>query len=360
MRNPFFSLKEFCSRLFTQTTPLEKRISYAMVLIAMVGEFFGFIESLVLHLTLAAILLPLLSFIIHIGLLLWGMKISRMDLFAFFAISITSMIIFPAMFLANAGLQGGMPFYFLLSLVCTALALKGKKRIILFILTMLEYTGLFLCFYFFPQIFIGMSKQDAFIDQLCSMIISSGILFAFSCAVSNQTMRDRETIKKLSQEYEKQANTDELTGLFNRRYFNSFLKLAIRTLGDSENLHLAMFDIDNFKSVNDRYGHPFGDTVLKQFSEILKKSEEYGSTVCRYGGEEFLILIPGRDRKQALSIVENILEETRTNIKIGDSFITVSAGFITCKEGMSYDLLLEEVDEKLYKAKCTGKNKVVS
>ena len=120
-----------------------------------------------------------------------------------------------------------------------------------------------------------------------------------------------------------------------------------------------IFDIDNFKLINDNYGHVTGDFILKRFAEIASSilGESY---VFRYGGEEFLILIPGKDRKQALSIVENILEETRTNIKVGDSFITVSAGFITCKEEMSYNLLLEEVDEKLYKAKCTGKNKVVS
>ena len=161
--------------------------------------------------------------------------------------------------------------------------------------------------------------------------------------------------------YERQANTDELTGLYNRRYFNNFLKLAILTLGDTGSLHIAMFDIDDFKFVNDKYGHPFGDVILRKFANLLKTTEKNGTTVCRYGGEEFLLLIPKKDKNEALAIVEEILEETRTTIEIKDNrFITVSAGFMTCTEEMTYDLLLQEVDKKLYTAKSSGKNRVIS
>ena len=114
--------------------------------------------------------------------------------------------------------------------------------------------------------------------------------------------------------YEHQANTDELTGLFNRRYFNNFLKLAILTLGDTGKLHIAMFDIDDFKYVNDKYGHPFGDTVLKQFAVILNETINDGVTACRYGGEEFLLLIPKKNKEEALSLVEDVLKTTRERI----------------------------------------------
>ena len=265
------------------------------------------------------------------------------------------------MFFANAGLDGGMPFYLLVAIVCSALALRGKTRIIVFLLILIEYSGLFAIYHFYPELFTTMEAEEAFIDKLCSMIIAGSVLFTFSYIVSKQNSHDRHTIQQLSMLYEKQANTDELTGLYNRRYFNNFLKLAILTLGDTEKLHIAMFDIDDFKFVNDKYGHPFGDVILRKFASLLRSTEKNGTTVCRYGGEEFLVLIPKKNRNEALEIVEDILEKTRTTIEVKDGrFITVSAGFMTCTEDMTYDILLQEVDKRLYTAKSSGKNRVIS
>ena len=122
-----------------------------------------------------------------------------------------------------------------------------------------------------------------------------------------------------------------------------------------------MFDIDDFKYVNDKYGHPFGDVILRRFANLLRTTEKFGTTACRYGGEEFLLLIPKKNAEEALALVELIIEETRKQIEISDGrFITVSAGFMTCTEEMTYDVLLQEVDKKLYTAKKSGKNKVIS
>lgn len=341
--------------------PLEKRITHAMIFCAMFGTFFGFIESFVLHLPLAAVLLPLILFFLLLGFSIWGFHTQRPELFAIISISVIGFVVFPLMFFANDGIRGGMIFYFIIAAVCIAIVLKGKCRIFLFFIIMLEYTVLFILYDLAPQYFLHMPKETAFIDQLSSMLISSLILFSFSYVVSQQNFHDRNTIEKLSKMYEHQANTDELTGLYNRRYFNNFLKLAVSTLGDTGKLHLAMLDIDDFKVVNDKYGHQLGDSVLKQFATILKKTENSGVTVCRYGGEEFLMLIPQRNRHEALHLVETILKDIWSKIQVGnDGFITASAGFISCNANMSYETLLQEVDKRLYKAKCTGKNRVVS
>lgn len=356
----FASIKKIRTTLTSPNISLEKRITYAMVLCAMLGEIFGFIESVLLKLSFTAILLPFVSFLILLVLSFWGLKTKHTRLFSALAISITGLIIFPLMLFANAGLNGGMPYYLLLVFVCTTLSLRGKTRILLFILLASTYSIIFAVYRFFPQFFIPMTPEDAFIDQLCSFLIAATILFIFSYTVSKQNAHDRKIIKDISLLYERQANTDELTGLYNRRYFNHFLKLAILTLGDTSKLHVAMFDIDNFKSVNDKYGHPFGDTVLKSFAAILAEREKIGATVCRYGGEEFLILIPKRDREEAIKIVEGILEETRRTIKIPEGkFITVSAGFITCTDEMTFEKMLQYVDKNLYIAKASGKNKVI-
>lgn len=348
------------STIFSPKATMQKRISYAMVLCASFGELFGFIESYLIGLPPVSYLLPLFSFIFLMFLSFWGFKTKKTNLFATICITVTGLIIFPMMFFANAGLSGGMPYYLLVAIVCTALALRGKTRIILFILIMLEYSGLFATYRFHPEFFTTMRYEEAFIDQLCSMIIAGSVLFTFSFIVSKQNSHDRHKIEQLSLLYEKQANTDELTGLYNRRYFNNFLKLAILTLGDTGSLHIAMFDIDDFKYVNDKYGHPFGDVILRRFANLLRTTEKNGTTACRYGGEEFLLLIPKKNVDEALALVESIIEDTRKQIEISDGrFITVSAGFITCTEEMTYDVLLQEVDKKLYTAKKTGKNRVI-
>lgn len=354
------AFKTIRSTIFSPKVTLQKRITYAMVLCASFGELFGAIESYMIGLPPLSCLLPLFSFILLLGLSIWGFKTQKTNLFATICISITGFILFPMMFFANAGLHGGMPFYLLVAAVCSALALRGKTRIIVFVLLLIEYSGLFIIYRFYPELFTQMEYEEAFIDQLCSMIIASCVLFTFSYIVSKQNSHDRHTIQQLSLLYERQANTDELTGLYNRRYFNNFLKLAILTLGDTEKLHIAMFDIDDFKFVNDKYGHPFGDTILKQFARILQKTESAGVTSCRYGGEEFLLLIPKKNRHDALELVEDVIKTTRETIKLKDDrFITVSAGFMTCTEDMTYDILLQEVDKKLYTAKSSGKNCVI-
>jgi len=347
--------------IFSQRFPLEKRITYAMVLCAMAGELFGFIESFLIKLPFPAIVLPLVSFIVHAILSVWGFRTKNTRLFALLSIAISSLILFPLMFFANAGLKGGMSYYFLIAIVCTAIVLHGKTRIILFIINVTENIIIFLLYKKMPQLFLTMTAENAFIDQLCSMFIACIVIFFFTYTVAQQNYNDREKIQQLSNLYERQANTDELTGLYNRRYFNGFLKLAILTLGDTEKLHVAMFDIDDFKYVNDKFGHPFGDRILKLFATVLISSSDFnGLTVCRYGGEEFLLLIPKKDKAEAVKIVEDILEYTRKNIRITDDrCITVSAGLYTCKADMDFETLLQEVDKKLYTAKCTGKNRVV-
>ena len=346
-------------KIFSPETPLEKRIAYSMVFFAIVGSLFGFIESLCLKLSCEAILLPLLAFILLTAIYIWGIKTKHTKLFSLLAISIIGVIIFPLMFFANDGLAGGMPYYFLISFVCTALSLRGKTRIFVFFFFLIEYAGLCIFYGLYPSAFLAMNNEVAFIDQTCSLVISALIIFFFTYTVSKQTSHDRKIIKELSVLYEKQANTDELTGLYNRRYFNNFLKLAILTLGDTGKLHIAMFDIDDFKSVNDKYGHPFGDTVLKQFANILTESEKDGATACRYGGEEFLILISKKDREEALNLVEDILEKTRSSINLPDNkFITVSAGLLTCTDNISFEDALNLVDKNLYIAKANGKDRV--
>lgn len=176
-------------------------------------------------------------------------------------------------------------------------------------------------------------------------------------------------IKKLQEELlqknrilESLAYRDKLTGLMNRRYFDEALgKELIRTEKEGLNLSFMMMDLDNFKQVNDQYGHDIGDVVLQEISRILMNTVDDSGIVCRYGGEEFCVIFPEKTLAEAMKIGEEVRRScvaiTISRHKIRQS---ISAGIASCPETSSVKSLVIDADNFLYKAKQAGKNRVFS
>lgn len=118
-----------------------------------------------------------------------------------------------------------------------------------------------------------------------------------------------------------------------------------------------MFDIDFFKAVNDNYGHAKGDIVLKDFTAIVKKNMRQGDYFIRWGGEEFVLLMPNTSIKHAMSLVEGIRKKV-SQAKSKVCPITISAG-VSRYDGMDYKKAIDQADQALYKAKAAGRNNVV-
>ena len=352
-------LKRFILKHFSFERPLDKRISLVMLCCAIIGNVLGAFESFFIELPLIAKILPVSAVVILSFLLILGFKTERTRVYNIISIFITTSIIFPLMFFANGGFQSGMPFYLLVSSVFIVFGLRGIPRIIILVIDVAEIIVLCFIYFHFPHIFPVIAPEVQAFDISASLIVAFFIMYSFGYFVRLQHEFDNRKIKELSELYKMQANTDELTTLYNRRYFKDFLKIAISTLGDTGQLHLAMFDIDDFKVINDKFGHLYGDEVLKKFANILIEESHDNIFSCRYGGEEFLILIPKKTSKEALEVVERILQKTRERIIYEEKHsVTVSAGFITYKNNMSYEVLLQTVDANLYKAKFSGKNRV--
>jgi|SRR5579871_1692538 len=159
--------------------------------------------------------------------------------------------------------------------------------------------------------------------------------------------------------------TDPLTGLGNHRFLHDVFKIEFRRhVTTRQPLSCLMMDLDHFKKVNDAYGHPVGDHVLKHFATQVKKSIREGDTATRYGGEEFLCILPNCDAPEALAVAERIRKSTmdcplQHNEKIVR--ITVSIGTVTGyqRTGSSYRHLIDLADQALYDAKRRGRNCVV-
>lgn len=163
----------------------------------------------------------------------------------------------------------------------------------------------------------------------------------------------------------REALTDARTGLANLRRLEGLLEelRADRRLRGKP-LSFLMFDLDHFKRVNDRYGHPFGNRVLRTFARILARSIRDTDTAIRYGGEEFLCVLPACDAGEARRIAERIrreMEETEFPAKEGQLRVTVSAGTATrpLTEKLDGKALIRDADRALLQAKRTGRNRVV-
>ena len=165
----------------------------------------------------------------------------------------------------------------------------------------------------------------------------------------------------LRRSLEQQSLRDPLTNLFNRRYFNEQLAIEFERANRSRApLALQMVDIDHFKRINDRFGHDAGDRVLRMVSDILAQNARSGDIVCRWGGEEFLILMPGSNAAAAKRRADEIRSRINDQIEIvGGTRVSVSIGVASYPEHASDpDGLIEVSDRALYAAKGAGRNRV--
>ncbi len=187
--------------------------------------------------------------------------------------------------------------------------------------------------------------------------------------VKLQIATDITELKNAYTTIEKMSITDDLTQIFNRRYFHACLNEEVqRVQRYKKNLSLIMMDIDHFKSVNDNYGHQTGDEVLIKISSILKSNVRKVDVVARYGGEEFIILLPETNGKGAYKVAEKLrilIADYKIKNKDGKEFhISSSFGVSSLKEVTDVekdidDIIIKLADNALYEAKKTGRNKVV-
>ena len=171
-------------------------------------------------------------------------------------------------------------------------------------------------------------------------------------------------VKDLSDKFEKQAQQDILTRLPNRRGIQQFIEFeSARARRQKKPLTLILCDIDRFKRVNDQYGHDGGDEVLKHVSDLFKASIREQDGVARWGGEEFLFVLPDTEESNAVVLAEKVRETLATSlVELQQEKVVITASFgvaqIDFEQGLDKALTL--ADKALYKAKEKGRNKVLS
>ena len=156
---------------------------------------------------------------------------------------------------------------------------------------------------------------------------------------------------------EVQASTDPLTGLPNRRS----LEDSVRQLGLADTRYcLAFADLDHFKTVNDVHGHGAGDQALRVFAQVLRDGLRPGDLSGRYGGEEFVVVLPNCGETQAVRVLERIREQLAvTLVEAGSPLFTVSFGLACSETGQRFESMVSIADAALLEAKALGRNRVV-
>jgi diguanylate cyclase (GGDEF)-like protein/PAS domain S-box-containing protein len=187
--------------------------------------------------------------------------------------------------------------------------------------------------------------------------LAFAVRIAEQIALTLGNLRLRESLRV-------QSIRDPLTGLFNRRYLEeSFEREIHRASRNNSPLSVLMLDMDHFKRFNDAFGHDAGDAVLREWGGFLQVRVRYEDLTCRFGGEEFAILLPDASFEEAQDIASRICEDARTfkvkhrNQELGP--ITISIGVATFPEhGSSVETLLHTADQALYRAKSSGRNQI--
>ena len=175
---------------------------------------------------------------------------------------------------------------------------------------------------------------------------------------------DLSDVKKLQDKLLHDAHHDFLTGLGNRRYFEDQLKLELdRSMRSGTPVSLIMLDIDFFKKVNDTYGHQVGDVVLSTLASEIRKSARSGDVVSRYGGEEFVVLLPGADSLRASEVADRLRKRVeQLRVMAGNQIIrfTISLGVACSCERVFVEAeeLIKQADQAMYLAKHSGRNTV--
>jgi len=191
-------------------------------------------------------------------------------------------------------------------------------------------------------------------DALAARVVSIALVSLVVIGLDKISGRERELLRL--------ALVDPLTGAFNRRSFLEFAgKEEARARRGGNQFAVLMIDIDHFKRINDTYGHPAGDCVIKSLADICARTLRPSDVIARYGGEEFVVNLPDTGQRQASLVAERLrfaVADAKVPSEQGPIDFTVSIGVATCSHETPLDAAIAEADKALYRAKTNGRNRV--
>ena len=303
--------------------------------------FFFFYNLLVLHYYTIA-LIDTICFATSVGSILFLKKTHNIDLSRVF-VTAYFFVFFVVFTYINKNESFGLIWNIFFCMI--AINLNGHKK------------GLFYTFVLYGYIFLmahegigvwqnGLWDKVAFFRYAFSMVLLTFVVYVMELAL----YRSYTKLQKLAEE-------DELTQTYNRHKLREILQAEIeRAERHNTPLCVVLFDVDNFKSINDTHGHNTGDAMLQLLAKIVKNSIRVNDTFGRWGGEEFLLVLPHMSIEQAQKACEKVRLLIAQSVFENVSALTCSFGLCAYEKGMSLDALVNRCDKAMYQAKLLGKN----
>lgn len=333
---------------------LKIRLFYVLALTAIIANTLGFVSNVIIYgftnITIFILVCAIIMYIVG-GL---GIYLKKIQLPANIILFLGNFIEFPVLFFAYGSYY---ILYMLLGIISTALFLEKKWRFIGSMIVIL-YDSIAICVkIMFPYYFIGVEVANLPAILVTYFISMMSIVIMIVILMKYYALQQTELLE-LTEELQKMANLDPLTHLYNRRYLVDYLQRQMHR--DNGEFAIALLDIDDFKMINDQYGHVYGDKTLQVFADSMKKNMEGKGIASRFGGEEFMLVFDCLDKVVIEQSIHEIVKDLRIYGKeTKDIEITFSAGVEFFYKKGEIVKLFNNADHKLYYAKHHGKNKIV-
>ncbi len=271
----------------------------------------------------------LLSYLaVNISSVLYSVVKKRWYGAAIIVVGSSVFFLIPYLWFTIGGVTGSTPVMMLTGGLCIALVFKGALRNIMLAATAIMLIAFIALEYHNPAIIIYYPNRLSHYSDLAfgmSMSLIANSILAYT--VMDQYARVRDEKARLVRRLEHLSQTDALTGLYNRRFLSASIDEEMRWAYETgSQLTLCILDIDHFKNINDTYGHEYGDEVLINIAKIMKAGLTEEEIFGRYGGEEFVVLFPGKTPAEALPAVQTLCDQVQTYTWSHGKPVTLSGG----------------------------------
>lgn len=353
--------KKTIQQIISQELPLDHTVFLFTASAGIFLGIFGIGYNISMGLGIFMVPVFVLYLVLNISGVIYSILKKRWYGPALFVIGGSVFFLIPFLWFTVGGATGSTAAFVLTGGLCIAFTFKGKVRNGMLIADVIMVVAFIILEYHYPDIYIPYPDRTSHYSDLAfglamSLAANSGLAYL----VVSQYVKVRDEKTRLVHRLEHLSMTDHLTGLYNRRFLSASIDEEMRRAFDTgSQLTFCILDIDHFKEINDTYGHEYGDNVLKNIASIMKASLTEKEIFGRYGGEEFVVLLPGKTAKAALPVIQALCDRVRTHEWSHGKPVTLSAGLSSYVKGISYSDFIEAADKNLYRAKREGRDRAI-
>lgn len=343
------------NRLFNADAELQMNLFYVLAWTAIIANTIGYITNGIFYGLTTATLFTFGCALVMYAAGAAGMISHKPQIPVLIILAVCNLIEFPGMYLIYGPDRLG---YMILGVVGAALFLGKKWRAVIAGILILLDSGMILYRSTGAHLALVAVEGDSPVAAMMDFVIVGASIVVMLIVLLMKHEKQQERLRELTEELREMAQVDPLTHLYNRRFLTEYIDSKIKEGGAQ--FAVALLDIDDFKDVNDNYGHLYGDETLQNFAAAIRTHIEGYGIGTRYGGEEFMLVFDNADRIQIENVLHKIaVDFDRFAMQTKNVHMTFSGGVEVFHDEDRIIKLFNSVDKKLYHAKHLGKKKVI-